>query len=245
MQNQKKKKITEYRAVVFDLDGTLYYQQKLRMTMAGRLIGYYSMHPWRVKELVIIKEFRTVREHWEKVRQELPVVLENLNESDSLDEIQYAYVAKKMNETAERVEQVIRRWIYENPLSALRMSKDEEIGQLMNRLRERNIRVIIFSDYPVKDKLEALEMEADGMYSATDERIMELKPAPKGLVLIMQDYGMKPEDILMIGDRFSKDGLAAVNAGVDYLILDKTPQKRHEVYNTLFSEFEDTVNDNK
>ncbi len=72
------------------------------------------------------------------------------------------------------------------------------------------------------------------MYAATDERLGELKPSPKGLNLIMQDHGYTGDDILMIGDRMSRDGMAAVNAGCDYLILPKSPAKRKRLYAESF-----------
>lgn len=234
-EQHKKRGIADYRAVVFDLDGTLYYQRRLRITMAVRLLCYYAGHPWRVKELLIVKEFRSVRERWDSIGRMAPAVSKEAP-AGSLDQAQYAYVAAKMKTTAAHVERAIQTWIYENPLSALKKSKDEEIGRLMEALRAKGIWVLIFSDYPVEEKLAALELQVDGMYSASDERLMELKPSPKGLLLIMQDYGLKPEELLMIGDRYSRDGMAAISAGVDYLILEKQPRKRRQVYEKLFKE---------
>lgn len=234
-EQHKKKNIADYRAVVFDLDGTLYYQRSLRITMAGRLLRYLAVHPWRVKELLIVKEFRSVREHWDNIL-ETESGISKKTQAVSLDQAQYEYVAAKMKTTAVEVESAVLKWLYENPLTALKKSKDEEIGRLMDALRANGIHVLIFSDYPVADKLAALELQVDGMYSATDERLMELKPSPKGLFLIMQDYGLKPEELLMIGDRYSRDGMAAINADVDYVILEKQPRKRRPVYKELFKE---------
>lgn len=240
MNSSRNKKITEYRAVVFDLDGTLYFQRKLRLTMACRLAFYYLCHPFHIKELLVLKEFRTVREHWDELskraedRQNM-----NLKSPRSLDTAQYLYVAEKMHVKAETVEQVVQTWIYENPLSALQKSRDEAIAELIKKLKEKNLFVLIFSDYPVKEKLSALGLItlADGMYSAVDERLMELKPSPKGLKLIMEDFHLEASQILMVGDRFSKDGMSAVNAGTDYLILGKTKASRSVVYDKLFREF--------
>ncbi len=234
-EQHKKKSIADYRAVVFDLDGTLYYQRRLRITMAVRLLRYYAIHPWRLRELLIVKEFRSVREHWDSIVGAMSAVSKEA-QVDSLDQAQYAYVATKMKTTAACVEKMVQVWIYKNPLSALRKSKDEEIGRLIDMLREKGIKVLIFSDYPIEEKLAALELQADGIYSASDERLMELKPSPKGLFLIMQDYGLEPEELFMIGDRHSRDGMAAVAAGVDYLILKKQPRKRRPIYEELFKE---------
>ena len=234
-EQHKKKSIADYRAVVFDLDGTLYYQRRLRITMALRLLRYYAGHPLRIKELLIVKEFRSVRERWDSIGGTSSAASKEA-QAGSLDQAQYAYVAAKMKTTAPHVERTVQTWIYENPLSALKKSKDEEIGRLMEALRAKGIQVLVFSDYPAEEKLAALELQADGIYSASDERLMELKPSPKGLLLIMQDFGLEPEELLMIGDRYSRDGMAAVNAGVDYLILEKQPRKRRPVYEKLLKE---------
>lgn len=227
MNSCRNKKITEYRAVVFDLDGTLYFQRKLRLMMACRLAGHYLCHPFHIKELLVLKKFRSVREHWDKLSEE------------SLDTAQYRYVAEKMHTTAEAVERIIKTWIYENPLSALQKSCDEKIAELIKKLKEKNILVLILSDYPVKEKLESIGLLelADGMYSALDERLMELKPSPKGLQLIMEDFHLAASELLMVGDRYSKDGMSAINAGTDYLILGKTKASRKGVYDELFQEF--------
>ncbi|MFT3985681.1 MAG: HAD family hydrolase [Lachnospiraceae bacterium] len=238
-EQHKKKSITDYRAVVFDLDGTLYYQRRLRRTMVGRLFRYYAGHPWKIKELLVVKEFRSVREHWDSIG-ETALMVSKENKTGFLDQAQYAYVADKMKISAEQVERTVQKWIHESPLSALKKSRDEEIGHLMETLRARGVPVLIFSDYPVKEKLKALEFQADGMYSASDDRLMELKPSPKGLLLIMQDYRLEPGELLMIGDRCSRDALAAVNAGTDYLILGKTQKKRRPVYEKLWKEINGT-----
>jgi len=226
---RKRKKLIAYKAVVFDMDGTLYYQNRLRLLMAARLFFYYVCHPLKIKELLAVKEFRSVREHWDQIKEKSP-------EAHLLDEAQYAYVAAKIKLEADEVRSAVLKWIYKEPLSALWKSRDRKIAELIERLQAKGSRILVFSDYPAREKLEALGILADGIYSASDERLLELKPSPKGLRLIMEDYDLKPEELLLIGDRFSRDGMAAVNAGTDYLILKKTFAGRRQIYAKLFEE---------
>lgn len=214
------RKINQYKLVAFDLDGTLYDQKKLRMTMAFRLMGYYISHPLCIKELFVLQKFRSVREHWDELSDAKSQM------QDSLDQAQYCYVGKKMNIDPKKVQDIVNRWIYENPLNALKGCMDQELKSLIDKLRKEGIIVVIFSDYPIEDKLSAMDITVDGMYAATDERLMELKPSPKGLLLIMDDFHVSKQDVLMIGDRDSKDGGAARAAGVDYLILDRNVKRR-------------------
>lgn len=202
--------LQKYDLYVFDVDGTLYYQNKLRMIMAGRLLGYYLCHINRFKDLFIIKDFRSLRDKAKDT--------ENL----------YELTAEKNKVSAERVKEVIKKWIYENPLDAVRDSRDEKLLGIIDVIKSQGKTVAIWSDYEAEDKLKALGVECEHVYTAEQERVGELKPSPKGLKLIMNDLGISPEKTLMIGDRMVKDGEAAIAAGCDYLILSKSKKKRIE-----------------
>ncbi|MBR3643215.1 MAG: HAD family hydrolase [Parasporobacterium sp.] len=197
-----------YRAFVFDLDGTLYDQKKLRLIMALRLLLYYLCHPGKIRELWLLKTFRQVRDNW-------------TGDGTDVDALQYAAVAVKHHVEPALVEAVVKRWIYENPLSALPKCTDHKLADYIRDLRKEDIPVFIFSDYPIEEKLAALGLEADGMYAPGDERQIALKPSPMGLKLIMKEHGLSPDEVLMVSDRDVKDGEAARSAGVDYYITRK------------------------
>ena len=189
--------VFSYKAVVWDLDGTLYYQNKMRLIMLQRLVSFYALHPLRIKELFAVRKFRQIREKWDRGASE-----------EGLEEQQYQYTAKLMGLSAETVREAVETWIYKKPLEIIGECRDDRAAKLFPILKERGMGCYIFSDYPISDKLKALGLEADGCYAATDRRLGVLKPDPKGLELIMEDTGMKPGDILMIGDRDIKDGEA-------------------------------------
>lgn len=223
-QNSMKKKFSEYDAYVFDLDGTLYFQKKLRMIMASRLFFYYMCHFWQMKDLLIVKKFREVRERWDVI-----VAKDDLTGTmagNSIDEAQYKYVSEVMKTSESRVASVIKKWIYDNPLDAVKNSKDAELSVIIESLREQEKTVVIFSDYPTKEKLEALGIEVDKQYCSTDEAIGELKPSPKGLQIILKDINLDASQVLMVGDRMEKDGQCAISSDVDYLILPRSKSGR-------------------
>lgn len=219
-----RKGFSEYDVYVFDLDGTLYFQKKLRLIMASRLAGYYLCHIWKLKELLIVKKFREVREKWDDIQAE-DTKLKEIT-SATIDDAQYEYVAKKMGSSAATVKSVIKKWIYDNPLDAVAASKDIQLAAVIDNLKKLGKKVAVFSDYPTEDKLKALGITVDGQYCSAGENIGELKPSPRGLELIMNDFGFEPSQVLMIGDRLEKDGECAVNAGVDYLVLSRKQSGR-------------------
>ncbi len=195
----------KYKAVVFDLDGTLYDQKKLRLIMAMRLMCHYLCHPLKIKDVLLLKTFRQVRDTWD-------------GDGNDVDAKQYAAVGAKYHTDPSYVETVVKRWIYDNPLSALPKCADARLAAYIRALMADHIPVFIFSDYPIEEKLNALGLSADGMYSPGDARRIELKPSPMGLNLIMSEHHLSKEDVLMVGDRDVKDGEAARRAGVDYYI---------------------------
>lgn len=205
----------KYDLYVFDVDGTLYYQNKLRLIMGKRLLMYYLLHPLKFKDLIIIKNFRSLRE--------------NAKDTNGLFDI----TAKKCNVSVSRVEDVIKKWIYENPIDALIASKDSTLLAIIDKLKANGKTVAIWSDYEADDKLKALQLSTDYVYTAEQERVGELKPSPKGLNLIMSDLNVPKDKTIMIGDRMVKDGEAAIKAGCDYLILSKSKKKREEQLKTL------------
>lgn len=205
----------KYDLYVFDVDGTLYYQNKLRLIMGKRLLTYYLLHPLKFKDLIIIKNFRSLRE--------------NAKDTNGLFDI----TAKKCNVSVSRVNEVIKKWIYENPIDALIASKDDTLLAIIDKLKANGKTVAIWSDYEADDKLKALQLSIDYVYTAEQERVGELKPSPKGLKLIMSDLRVAKDKTIMIGDRMVKDGEAAKKAGCDYLILSKSKKKREKQLKTL------------
>jgi putative hydrolase of the HAD superfamily len=59
--------------------------------------------------------------------------------------------------------------------------------------------------------------------------IGSMKPDPKGLKVILSDIGLKSEEVLMVGDRYEKDGLAAKACEMDYIILPSSSGKRRKL----------------
>ena len=56
-----------------------------------------------------------------------------------------------------------------------------------------------------------------------------MKPDPKGIAVILEDIGCSAKDVLMIGDRYEKDGLAAQGNDVDFVIVSKKEKERRQL----------------
>ena len=60
-----------------------------------------------------------------------------------------------------------------------------------------------------------------------------MKPDPKGLRVILATLGLQAEDVIMVGDRYEKDGLAAIGNRMDYLIVSSSKKEREKLTDIL------------
>jgi len=192
--------IEKYKGYIFDVDGTLYHQRLVRFQMAIRLLCYYLPRPRMLKELVALYEFRRFRE-------------KNEFYTTSMDEL-YSIIGLKLGLCAERVGQVIDRWMFHEPLDLLSKHKYEDVLEFARRRKREGAKIVIYSDYPALEKLSVMKMPYDMLYVSGEDG---LKPSSKAMHRIIFESGLLREDILYIGDRYEKDGLSAKLGGVAYL----------------------------
>jgi putative hydrolase of the HAD superfamily len=196
------------KAVIFDVDGTLYSLKKLYDRMHWELFKYYSTHPSKILDLWILHNFIQARE-----RNAAVLV-------PDLEKAQYEWAAHSSRMPLARVQQVVQRWIFEVPLNYLYDCRYPEIIELFVGLADRDIPTAIFSDYPSQAKLTCLGLFPQCIVSSTDRHVNRLKPHPKGLRAVAEKLGIGVQDCLFIGDRDDRDGECARRLGMNYLILD-------------------------
>lgn len=197
------------KAVIFDLDGTLYDQSKLRRCMTKRLLIYYSMHLFRVRDIQILMSFRNIRED------------NKFKEGQLIKDEQYNVIAKRLNIPLKRVESVIDKWIDKVPLIYIHPFIYPGVKDFFDKLNKRNVKIIIFSDLPGEEKMKILDLPDYQFFCSNDKDINALKPDPKGLSVILAKTGFRVGECLFIGDRDERDGECARRKGMDYLIHEK------------------------
>ena len=202
------------RAVLFDVDGTLYYQGMLRVCMALELSSLpFRRQPeqtasemWRA-----LRIFRHVREEL-RCCHELPVCLEQW---------QYSAAAKQTDWELAQLECLVREWMHTRPLKYLRFCKRRGLKAFLVFLQHSGRHIGVFSDYPVVEKLSRLKC-ADKMsvtLCATDLEINAFKPSPKGFLHACAHWGLSPQEVLYVGDRPDVDAVGAREAGMPCAIL--------------------------
>ena len=200
-------------ALIFDMDGTLYDQGRLRRKMYLDLMVGLARNPLFIQEIKVLYAFRKNRER----------LSENRDGVCSIEKRQYAEVAQALGLDIGKVRHIVNECIFEKPLKHLARCLYPGVKDLFSLLRQKQFKIGVFSDYPCDAKLRALDLQVDVMVCATDEKVDRFKPHPAGLLFAARELGVPVKKCFFIGDRDDKDGECARRAAMPYLIL---PRRR-------------------
>ena len=204
-KSQNEIDLSRYRLVVFDLDGTLYRQGPVRRGMMLDLL-LHGGAPGRLARLRILRRFRHLRETFA------------ITGAQGFDKPLFHQLAVETGADEVALRAMVHEWMERRPLPRLGQSSVPGAQALFAALRAQGVKVAVWSDYPVPDKLAALKLTADAQIWPGHDGLDALKPHPAGLTLLMNRSGFTPSQTLMVGDRQSHDGAAADAAGVDFLL---------------------------
>lgn len=213
----------KYKLIVLDMDGTLYYQRSMQFLMCLEMGVYGIMHPFSLWKLKTVSVFRKIREQAEYscINEMGMDGKADLPNQKSLLGWQYELTAKKIGRSASQIQDVVEEWMFKRPLKYLHGLRDVKLCEWAKRWRNEGKKVVVFSDYPATCKVNVMNIDVDAVYSSDENTIGEMKPSAKGIEVISKDFDIMKNQILVVGDRMSKDGKMAENAGVDYVILKK------------------------
>lgn len=224
-----KKMINDYKLIIFDMDGTLYFQRPLQIHMALKMV-LSCLKPGGLSEVMTVLKFRKLREHWDTLADKDTISQTDVN----MDNAQYAHLSAQTGIPTETIAKAVQKWIYDEPLNIICNYRDHALFEIIKKYHLSEKQVVIYSDYPAIDKRDALKLPAIPCFYGGQKEISCMKPDPKGLTYIMSVYGITdPSEVLMVGDRQSKDGHAAISADTDYLILKKHKFQRNKQYRLL------------
>ena len=195
-----------FKLMVFDVDGTLYDQDRLRRRMAGALLRHLIC-TGRIDTVRILRSYR-------KWREELAE-----QESERFEELLLSRLASCYGRSKAQIEALVSDWMEAKPLPYLKAYRRPGVKQLFAELRSAGKTIGILSDYPAQEKLASLELDADIVVSARDPEVDVLKPHPRGILRVMQIAGVAPGATIMIGDRAERDGEMGRRASVRTFVL--------------------------
>lgn len=202
------------RAVLCDLDGTLYRQGPLRAAM-GCELALAALNPMRgagaSNTFPVLREFRRVREALrDHGRTDVP-----------LEELQYNETAARTGVAIGDVRRIVSDWISVRPLKYLHRVRRRRLIASLVDLHKTGVPVGVFSDYPTREKLAALGVSPviSVEVCATDQDVNAFKPHPRGFLAACERFGLPPASVLYVGDRPEVDGTGAAAAGMHCAIV--------------------------
>ena len=203
------------RAVLFDLDGTLYRQAPVRALMALELLTLPLTRPSRTAGT--LRALRAYREAQERLRGSQGQL--------ALADAQIMTAAELAGLGREEVEQIVNEWMQQRPLKYLRAFRAAGTTGLLDLLQRAGLPAGLLSDYPAQGKLQALGLA--GRFSpvlcSTDPDIDAFKPDPRGFLHACDHWNLPPSDVLVIGDRHDVDVAGALAARMPCALIGRAP----------------------
>lgn len=194
------------KAVIFDLDGTLYLKPGLPL----RLICADIPH------MFVLGNER-------KARAELKGHL--FGTPDAYYDALFARVAELSHCTPE----MARRWYEGSYMPKMQRilrrhyRLEPWVDTVLPELWRRGIKTAVYSDYGcVTERLEALGFDCGWVNMVADAPSLGgLKPCKESAMKICETLGVRPEETVLIGDRDDTDGESARRCGMRFMLYTK------------------------
>jgi len=198
------------RAVLFDLDGTLYRQAPLRALMALELATLPLAAPFRAaRHLRALRAYRAAQEDLRGA------VLEGL----AAAQLEAAATASGL--PVAEVQTLVTEWMMERPLKYLQFCRVAGLDRVLDLVERTGLQAGVLSDYPAEAKLGALGLA--GRFSpvlcASDPEIGAFKPSARGYLRACALWHLEPSEVLFVGDRADVDAVGAAAAGMPCAIV--------------------------
>lgn len=195
--------MSDARAWLVDLDGTLYHAAPVKAAMALELAAA------GLRVAPLLRRFRI--EH-ERVREAEGALGDPFAR-------QLAGAALALGVEPATLYGVVDDWMFRRPGKWLRAARRRGFLAELAVFRAAGGRTALVSDYPARRKLEALGASAlfeTVVASGEPGGPKSLKPSPEGVLAAAARLGVAPAHCLVIGDRDDADGEAARRAGMRF-----------------------------
>lgn len=185
----------EIKAIAFDIDGTLYRTISLNSRVAFHFI-------WN---LSLFRKFNTVRNEMHDFPEPLPNFME----------VQAQKMAQKMGCSNEEAYMTIDKIAYGGLVPYFeRIKPYKGVVAFIKNIKEKGLKVGVLSDFPPEQKGELWGLKPYCDVILGTEQIGALKPAAYPFLVLAEQLGVKPEEILYVGNSHRYDIDGAANAGL-------------------------------
>jgi len=194
------------RAVVFDLDGTLYPYRRIVLRSLPIVLRYPRF----------LRAFARARRRLRDLR---PIA--NLHEAQA--QLVSAQLGVNLTQTRELIEQLI---YHDWPECFRGLPPFPGVAEVLNQLRRRGLRLAVLSDLPVHPKLDYLGLAGYWDCALTSETTNYLKPNPEPFRYAASQLEVGLESILFVGNSYPYDIQGAQTLGMTTAHLSRAPRRR-------------------
>ena len=181
------------KGIGFDIDGTLY----------NNFFMYICSIPSFIKHPRLLWHFGKVRSEIRDIR---PV--------ENYRRLQAGLIAESMKKSEVEIRARVENHLYEDWEKSFRIIRPlPGIKEGLIKLRKEGYTLGVLSDFPVQNKLKFLGLE-DWDCSFTSESTGYLKPHPESFIELARRMKLAPEEILYVGNSYSKDIVGAAGVGM-------------------------------
>lgn len=211
--------ISNYKTVVFDLDGTLYDNKGLPLKLVlADIPNMWVLGAERLaRKHLMGKNFNDATGVYDALFHEMARVKFNLSYEGARHWYQDIYMPLQVT--------VLHMYFQLRPLAV----------ELLEAIKARGLKIILYSDYGHEtEKLQAFGIPVelfDGIVSAA--KMGGLKPCKESMDRLMNQFDLKPEDTLYVGDREDTDGDSARPFGIHF----HNVKASHEAWDELLKAF--------
>lgn len=202
--------------LLFDVDGTLYRQDMLRILMLVSMLKASVRNPFTIYRT--IKIISVYRKEMELLR----------NKNGAGPEGQIPNTIQATGYSGDVVRECVDFWFRQEPLKYMKLCLCKDIINLIKDRKKTPMPLGVYSDYPAADKLKELGVYQcfNTIVCSQDEDVKALKPSPQGFVVAAHKMGLKPDQVLYIGDRYDVDAVGAKNAGMQFFMVNTRKGRR-------------------
>ncbi len=226
----------DIKAVCFDIDGTMYPKWMTHLFLVPTLFGSLSL-------MYSIQKFRKYMRSGEDItivpadekgfrKKQIEFILENRKKEITKSSV-------------ELMEKRLDRQFYKRMEKTFsRIVSYPTLKKAITSLKAKDLIIGALSDFPVGKKLEHLGVAHLVDWAGCTEMSGYLKPHPAPFELIGKKIEVPLNQILYVGDSYTKDIIGAHNAGMYTALLlphghDKKSKEKYPLADILFSDYEE------
>ena len=206
-----------YKAVCFDIDGTLYPVR----TMNRRLLRLGIRHP--LFNMRYRRGRKEIRRHQGTWSQDIPFRWREAMVVGSGTGMETRpFREDDFRKTYDR----LRNWVY-GPMERLyaRTVPFDGVRRTFEKIRDNGLKIGVFTDFPLFSKLQGMGLADLVDYAASSDDTGFLKPDAHCFACLLYNLKMGPKDVLYVGDSYSKDIAGASGAGIDAVLVNVAPSR--------------------